>query len=1064
MDNNKVNIQFVGDSTSSVSEADKASKSIDAVRSSAKLAADEGGASFTTFKAGLASVAEASDFMSSAISAATGVLAGLGIGFSLMGVVNEIESSIEAIDTFNLSVIQMSAILTSLQIANGSATGSIADTYRQTRDYALQTNEALLKIEPSTSLSIKGLQRINLELSKAGVAIDTNNAAQVEGFKNLANAAAVFSQGGQNEVMLQSEIMLLMQGQASAHSRLGSAISAMVGGDLKTWVEQHKQAGDFLEQMNKVLAGFGPASKDIAGTWSAVKTSFETTVNIIQRGAMQEVFAEVVNLTKQINENLQLHTDDIVAAVHVVEDMATGMAYAAGITTIYTLAVGVASAATGGLAAGAGIFTAAWTALTSEVSLSGAAMETVSIQAGMMGESVAVASTTATVGLTSVKTSLGVLGAAFAGWEIGTFLNKFETVRQAGVVMVYGIMGAWHELETAWARFKVTANPFGNEEEQQASLGKITNDYNAWLATFKANFAEQMKDAAKDPTGPMPAPKPTNVRVPNVKQKTPVEDDDGKYAKQVKSAHDAYLEYLKAYGEEQAAVVKTANALLEESNKESYEWGLMDLQTYLATKHKLNEAALQAELDAKKTAYAQAQSATGLALTAFGKDPTGDTAKGANEAYKKEEAALKAVTEAQGKLGLAKLTDADETKKLTDDQLRGYQSIQAQLLDVQGQYVAAALIQKGLDESSKTRQALITEAMKGTAGAEAAYWAQEALDQKKFQDAVEKGATERRGFTLAEISNQMTLVDISEKYYLITTGDAAKQRIDLLNQQLIIEQGILDLHQGSDPKEEAARNQAIAQITSINEKLLAQQKILADTTPLGGAISSLQAFYKSASDLGGQVGGAVTNLFKGMTDALTTFVTKGKVDFKSFADSIIADLVRIVIQQNITGPLAAGVSGLLQGMFSPTATQGVPSSISATSQPAYNTEFSFLPTAQAMGGAWDRGVQKFADGGVVLGPTSFQTASGAGLMGEAGPEAIMPLTRTASGALGVQLVGGQNQGGAGVTVNIVNNTGSPMSASQSSPKFDQAKGWVIGVVVENIAGGGVLRTMMQGGS
>lgn len=55
----------------------------------------------------------------------------------------------------------------------------------------------------------------------------------------------------------------------------------------------------------------------------------------------------------------------------------------------------------------------------------------------------------------------------------------------------------------------------------------------------------------------------------------------------------------------------------------------------------------------------------------------------------------------------------------------------------------------------------------------------------------------------------------------------------------------------------------------------------------------------------------------------------------------------------------------------------------------------------------------FADGGVVNAPTLFGMKGGLGLMGEAGPEAVMPLARGADGKLGVR--GG---GGVSVTVNI----------------------------------------------
>ncbi len=65
---------------------------------------------------------------------------------------------------------------------------------------------------------------------------------------------------------------------------------------------------------------------------------------------------------------------------------------------------------------------------------------------------------------------------------------------------------------------------------------------------------------------------------------------------------------------------------------------------------------------------------------------------------------------------------------------------------------------------------------------------------------------------------------------------------------------------------------------------------------------------------------------------------------------------------------------------------------------------SFL--ASANGNAFANGrVQAFASGGIVNSPTVFPMANGAGLMGEAGPEAIMPLTRI-GGKLGVRAAGG----------------------------------------------------------
>lgn len=61
----------------------------------------------------------------------------------------------------------------------------------------------------------------------------------------------------------------------------------------------------------------------------------------------------------------------------------------------------------------------------------------------------------------------------------------------------------------------------------------------------------------------------------------------------------------------------------------------------------------------------------------------------------------------------------------------------------------------------------------------------------------------------------------------------------------------------------------------------------------------------------------------------------------------------------------------------------------------------------ADGGAFSQGrVMPFANGGVVSSPTYFPMRGGTGLMGEAGPEAILPLSRGADGKLGVRSAGG----------------------------------------------------------
>ena len=107
--------------------------------------------------------------------------------------------------------------------------------------------------------------------------------------------------------------------------------------------------------------------------------------------------------------------------------------------------------------------------------------------------------------------------------------------------------------------------------------------------------------------------------------------------------------------------------------------------------------------------------------------------------------------------------------------------------------------------------------------------------------------------------------------------------------------------------------------------------------------------------------------------AILDFALSGKANFKDMIDSMISDLVRLIAKQLILKALGGGIFG---GIFGD-------------------------------GDAFSGGkVIPFASGGVVSSPMLFPMARGMGLMGESGPEAIMPLKRTAGGELGVQVADG----------------------------------------------------------
>lgn len=185
-----------------------------------------------------------------------------------------------------------------------------------------------------------------------------------------------------------------------------------------------------------------------------------------------------------------------------------------------------------------------------------------------------------------------------------------------------------------------------------------------------------------------------------------------------------------------------------------------------------------------------------------------------------------------------------------------------------------------------------------------------------------------------------------------------------------------------------------------------------------GARRAWQSIQADAADVASATDDMLTTGFDTARNSLADFATTGKFKFRDFASSVINDMARIASQQAATGLLSgvlgAGVSAF-SGWMGGSATAG------ASASGYTGSAYSNWAAAQADGGAWVNGVQFFANGAaftnsIVSRPTAFGMAGGRnGIMGEAGPEAILPLARGADGSLGVRSVGGG--GGTALEVN-----------------------------------------------
>ncbi|HDG9181340.1 phage tail tape measure protein [Citrobacter freundii] len=170
---------------------------------------------------------------------------------------------------------------------------------------------------------------------------------------------------------------------------------------------------------------------------------------------------------------------------------------------------------------------------------------------------------------------------------------------------------------------------------------------------------------------------------------------------------------------------------------------------------------------------------------------------------------------------------------------------------------------------------------------------------------------------------------------------------------------------------------------------------------VAGAESGLADWLDSSSDYYSQVSGLVGDTLDGMVDNMAAALNGSKQDWADWGMSVLNELQKVLLRAILVNSISAmggggGMFGALGGLFSSGASGG------STPAGAYAGAASQLKFAK--GGVMDSPDLSRFSNSVVSSPTMFAFAKGAGLMGEAGPEAIMPLTRTADGTLGIRAV------------------------------------------------------------
>lgn len=207
-----------------------------------------------------------------------------------------------------------------------------------------------------------------------------------------------------------------------------------------------------------------------------------------------------------------------------------------------------------------------------------------------------------------------------------------------------------------------------------------------------------------------------------------------------------------------------------------------------------------------------------------------------------------------------------------------------------------------------------------------------------------------------------------------------------------------------------------------------------------GAFEAINSYMDGINNMAASTSNVLTSAFKGMEDSLVEFVATGKLKFADFANSIVRDLIRMQVQQSITGPLVS-LLGNFMGSFAPGG-----GGVSASS----------IVWEHANGGIMtDRGslpLNKYANGGIANSPQMAMFGEGRN------PEAYVPLPDGRSIPVTMKGNGGSQQNNVSVVVNM--NGGDQITGSGDKAKAlgNSIAATVKSILVNEKRPGGLLAT------
>jgi lambda family phage tail tape measure protein len=269
-----------------------------------------------------------------------------------------------------------------------------------------------------------------------------------------------------------------------------------------------------------------------------------------------------------------------------------------------------------------------------------------------------------------------------------------------------------------------------------------------------------------------------------------------------------------------------------------------------------------------------------------------------------------------------------------------------------------------------------------------------------------------------------------------------------------------DISQTVYDRETQALKDAQAQRLEIQEDYYSQIDAL-QADWVTGARDGLADWVDDSTNYATLAADAMQSALSGISSNIVDMLNGNKASWKDWGISVMKVIEQVMVNMMIANA-ASSIGSLFGGAASSSASSG-------TALQSYGANLQF----NAKGGVYSSADLSQYSNSVVSSPTMFAFAKGAGLMGEAGPEVIMPLTRAADGSLGVRALGngGVTPGGGGapqVNIHIDGNGNTQTQASGGYEQFGKEVGSYVDrryreLMNRDMSPGGALWNLAKGG-